>query len=161
MVGETLVRHPDGSYLLMQRDRNKKVYPGYLGIGAGRSVLKGESAYKGAVRKLWEETGIHCHDLEFLFACSSRGNTFFYHLSLTSLRMLLCCKKAKSLPTAGSAGRNFSAFSMVMRQFQLKSSAGNLIWIRYKPVFPIIFSNIEYIYFTYLPKSIIIEVSAL
>lgn len=52
MVSETLVRHPDGSYLLIQRDWNKKAYPGYWGIGAGRSVLKGESTYKGAVRKL-------------------------------------------------------------------------------------------------------------
>ncbi len=52
MVSETLVRHQDGSYLLMQRDRNKKVYPGYWGIGAGRSVLKDESAYKGVVREL-------------------------------------------------------------------------------------------------------------
>lgn len=58
LVCDTVVRHVDGDYLIMQRDFNKKVYPGFYGVGAGGSVLKGESPLEGAVRELAEESGI-------------------------------------------------------------------------------------------------------
>ena len=58
LVCDTVVRHTDGDYLIMQRDLNKSVYPGFYGVGAGGSVLKGESPLEGAVRELAEEYGI-------------------------------------------------------------------------------------------------------
>lgn len=66
-VSEVIVRHADGSFLAMQRDRSKKSHPGEWEIGAGGSVLKGESFYDGAVRELAEETGIHAEKLEKLY----------------------------------------------------------------------------------------------
>ena len=58
LVCEILVRHTDGSYLLMQRDLNKEGYPGMFEASAGGSILKGEAVFDGAVRELKEETGI-------------------------------------------------------------------------------------------------------
>ena len=62
LVAEVLVRHEDGSFLLMRRDLQKPNYPGYWGSGAGGSVCLGESAVQGAVRELWEETGLQAQE---------------------------------------------------------------------------------------------------
>ncbi len=59
LVSEIMVRHTDGSFLLMQRDHNKEVYPGHYEASAGGSVLINESAREGAIRELKEETGIN------------------------------------------------------------------------------------------------------
>lgn len=58
LVADVIVRHTDGTFLVMQRDFNKVGSPGEWEIGAGGSVLKGETAYEGAVRELREETGV-------------------------------------------------------------------------------------------------------
>ena len=58
LVTQILVRHIDGSFLLMQRDFDKSKYPGYFEASAGGSVLKGEDHLAGAKRELEEETGI-------------------------------------------------------------------------------------------------------
>ena len=58
LVCDTVVRHIDGSYLLMQRDLNKKGWPGFFEVGTGGSALKGESPIEGALRELAEESGI-------------------------------------------------------------------------------------------------------
>ncbi len=57
-VSEVLVRHTDGSYLLMLRSPEKKIYPGCWEATAGGSVLAGETPLEGALRELREETGI-------------------------------------------------------------------------------------------------------
>ena len=57
LVVDILVKHKDGTYLLMQRDSNKS-YGSMWEATAGGSVLKGESAYDAAFRELKEETGI-------------------------------------------------------------------------------------------------------
>lgn len=69
-VSEVIVRHTDGSFLVMQRDFSKETHPGEWEIGAGGSVLKGESFYDGAVRELFEETGIRAEKLEKLYESS-------------------------------------------------------------------------------------------
>ncbi|MBR3764151.1 MAG: NUDIX domain-containing protein [Clostridia bacterium] len=58
LVCEILVRHADGDYLLMQRDRRKQGYPGCWEATAGGSALAGEDALTCARRELREETGI-------------------------------------------------------------------------------------------------------
>lgn len=58
LVADIIVRHSDGTFLVMQRDYNKIGFPGEWEIGAGGSVLKGETAYEGALRELREETGV-------------------------------------------------------------------------------------------------------
>lgn len=64
LVSEVLVRHVDGTYLLMQRDKSKKTYPGYFESTAGGSALKGEDKITCAKRELKEETGITAEKLE-------------------------------------------------------------------------------------------------
>lgn len=77
IVSEVLVKHIDGSFLLMQRDWNKTGYPGLFEAGASGSILKGETPYQGAVRELREETGINSNDLSFIFTQSNMRNTFY------------------------------------------------------------------------------------
>ena len=58
LVSEVLVRHTDGSYLLMRRSPEKKIYPGCWEATAGGSALAGEDAFVCARREMREETGI-------------------------------------------------------------------------------------------------------
>lgn len=74
LVCEVIVRHSDGDFLLMQRDYNKKMYPGLFEATAGGSALKGESALEGAIRELKEETGIESTNL-FLISKSVNSLT--------------------------------------------------------------------------------------
>ena len=69
-VAEILVRHADGSYLVTQRDLSKESHPGEWEIGAGGSILKGENFHDGAMRELFEETGIRADRLELLYETS-------------------------------------------------------------------------------------------
>lgn len=62
LVSEVLIRHLDGSYLIMQRDFNKKGWPGYYEATAGGSALKGETALEAGQREVFEETGIHARE---------------------------------------------------------------------------------------------------
>ena len=62
IVAEILVRHTDGEYLLMRR-APVKAFPGMWEASAGGSVLQGETAYEGALRELFEETGVRAERL--------------------------------------------------------------------------------------------------
>ena len=62
LVCDILVKHVDGTYLLMQRDVRKH-YGGMWEATAGGSALKGESPLECAKRELREETGIVVRDL--------------------------------------------------------------------------------------------------
>ena len=57
LVSDVIVRHADGTYLLMQRD-SRKQFGGMWEATAGGSALKGEGPLACAVRELREETGI-------------------------------------------------------------------------------------------------------
>ncbi len=62
IVSDILVQHADGSFLLMHRDPDKDVYPGYWEASAGGSALLGETPEECARRELFEETGIKAED---------------------------------------------------------------------------------------------------
>ena len=57
LVCDIIVKHTDGTYLLMQRDPRKH-YGGLWEATAGGSALVGETPLECAVRELREETGI-------------------------------------------------------------------------------------------------------
>ena len=56
LVSEIIVKHRDGTYLLMQRDPRKR-HGGKWELTAGGSALKGETPHQCALRELREETG--------------------------------------------------------------------------------------------------------
>ena len=58
LVCDISVKHTDGSYLLMQRDRCKQ-FGGMWEATAGGSALQGENPLECAIRELREETGIN------------------------------------------------------------------------------------------------------
>ena len=62
LVSDVIVRHTDGSYLLMQRDARKH-FGCMWEATAGGSALQGEDALVCAVRELREETGIESEEL--------------------------------------------------------------------------------------------------
>lgn len=82
-VAEVFVMHADGSVLLMQRDKRKPNYPGCWESGASGSVVKGESFLQGAVRELWEETGIREAALEPIYTVVSRNTIYKGYLCRT------------------------------------------------------------------------------
>lgn len=65
LVCDVLVRHTDGSYLLMRRDPRKH-YGGLWEATAGGSALRGETPLDCARRELREETGIRAEELREL-----------------------------------------------------------------------------------------------
>ena len=62
LVSDIIVKHTDGSYLLMQRDKRKH-FGGMWEATAGGSALRGETSLECAVRELREETGIESDHL--------------------------------------------------------------------------------------------------
>ncbi len=62
LVCEILVRHTDGSYLLMQRDWRKN-FGGMWEASAGGSALQNETPLACAIRELREETGIRAENI--------------------------------------------------------------------------------------------------
>jgi 8-oxo-dGTP pyrophosphatase MutT (NUDIX family) len=62
LVSEIIVKHSDGSYLLMQRDKRKH-FGGMWEATAGGSALREESPFDCAIRELRQETGISSNRL--------------------------------------------------------------------------------------------------
>ncbi|MDC7280120.1 MULTISPECIES: NUDIX hydrolase [Pseudobutyrivibrio] len=57
LVCDIIVRHVDGTYLIMQRD-HEKTHGGQWELSAGGSALQGEGPEVASKRELKEETGI-------------------------------------------------------------------------------------------------------
>jgi len=79
LVCDIVVRHADGSVLLMQRDYRKDILPGAFEVSAGGSVIKGETAEQAATRELAEETGIHAKTLVPLYRTISERSQAIHH----------------------------------------------------------------------------------
>ena len=82
LVCEVLVRHIDGSCLLMQRDPRKH-YGGLWEATAGGSALRGEPPLDCARRELREETGIRAEELQELGRVRSADTHYVEFLCVT------------------------------------------------------------------------------
>lgn len=77
LVCEIIVKHIDGTYLLMQRDFRKPL-GGMWEVTAGGSALKGENPLMGAIRELKEETGLMAKDIKELKRIVHDGHHSLY-----------------------------------------------------------------------------------
>ena len=82
LVSDVLVRHRDGSCLLMQRDPRKK-WGGMWEATAGGSALRGETARDCALRELREETGIRAVSLREVGRVASSDTIYAEFLCVT------------------------------------------------------------------------------
>ena len=85
LVCDILVRHRDGTYLLMQRDRRKH-YGGMWEATAGGSALQNETPLECAVRELREETGIFSRELTEVGRVQSGNTIYVEFLCVTDCR---------------------------------------------------------------------------
>ena len=91
LVCDVIVRHADGEYLLMQRDKRKH-YGGMWEATAGGSALVGESPLECAHRELLEETGIDASELTQLGTVTTDDRIYVEFLCVTD-----CDKRAVTL----------------------------------------------------------------
>ncbi len=79
IIGNILVKHKDGTYLLTLRDPNKDAYPGFWQASAGGSAQHGEGPIECAKRELFEETGIISDSFELVSrSFSERSHSLIY-----------------------------------------------------------------------------------
>ena len=123
MVCEVLVRHADGEYLLMQRDR-RKPYGGMWEASAGGSALRGETPPECARRELREETGIDAEALTELGRVVSPETRSIY---VQFLCVTDCAKDAVTL----QAGETV-AWRWVSREALLSMDGSELLPSRMK-----------------------------
>ena len=79
LVCDVIVKHKDGDFLLMHRDKSKECYGGYFEATAGGSALKGEDKYACIKRELFEETGIETNNFkDFVRFIFDEGHCIFH-----------------------------------------------------------------------------------
>lgn len=91
LVCDVIVRHADGTYLLMRRDPRKH-FGGMWEATAGGSALRGEAPLPCAMRELWEETGIRTGRLTEVGRVRSHDTIYVEYLCETD-----CDKDAVAL----------------------------------------------------------------
>ncbi|MBQ2823655.1 MAG: NUDIX hydrolase [Oscillospiraceae bacterium] len=77
LVCDIIVKHTDGTYLLMQRDFQKHC-GGMWELTAGGSALADETPIECAIRELKEETGIISSDLQEIRRIVHDGHSSIY-----------------------------------------------------------------------------------
>lgn len=81
LVCDILVRHTDGTYLLMRRAKEKH-FGGLWEATAGGSAIKGETPPDCAKRELFEETGIRADHLTKIGHVVHEAHRSYYVLFL-------------------------------------------------------------------------------
>ena len=81
LVSEVIVKHTDGSYLLMQRDFRKH-HGGEWEVTAGGSALQGENGLEAAIRELKEETGFNAGEMQEIARVVHDGHRSLYIIYL-------------------------------------------------------------------------------
>lgn len=81
LVSEVIVKHTDGSYLLMQRDFRKH-HGGEWEVTAGGSALQGENGLEAAIRELREETGLSADEMQEITRVVHDGHHSLYIIYL-------------------------------------------------------------------------------
>ena len=81
LVCDILVRHTDGSFLLMRRAKEKH-FGGLWEATAGGSAIKGETPLACAKRELFEETGIRTDNLTEIGRVLHEGHRTYYVMFL-------------------------------------------------------------------------------
>ncbi len=81
LVSEVIVKHTDGSYLLMQRDFRKH-HGGEWEVTAGGSALQGENGLEAAIRELKEETGLSAGEMQEITRVVHDGQHSIYIIYL-------------------------------------------------------------------------------
>lgn len=125
LVSEIIVKHLDGTYLVMQRDR-KRSFGGKWEASAGGSALQKEEPLDCAIRELQEETGITADDLkeigrvidhghktiyvEFLCVTGVDKNSILLQEGETSAYKWLACSELREMPTDRWARRRIFNF---------------------------------------------------
>ena len=82
LVCDVLVKHTDGTFLLMQRDPRKH-FGGMWEATAGGSALLGENPLECAKRELTEETGIVSSQLTEVGTVISKDTIYVEYLCIT------------------------------------------------------------------------------
>lgn len=82
LVCDILVRHVDGTYLVMQRHPEKH-HPLMWEATSGGSALKGETPLQCAMRELHEETGIVARNITEVGRTTERQNHYVEFLCVT------------------------------------------------------------------------------
>lgn len=102
LVCEIIVRHKDGSYLLMKRDERKHL-GGMWEASAGGSALQGEAPFACAIRELQEETGIVSDELTEIGRVLHHGHKSIYveYLCNTDVDKVSFYRMEKRLITNG------------------------------------------------------------
>ncbi len=83
LVCDILVKHTDGTYLLMKRAKDK-LFGGMWEASAGGSALSGEDPLNCAKRELFEETGIIASGLKEVGRLNNRDTVFVEYLLITT-----------------------------------------------------------------------------
>jgi len=94
LVSNVIVRHTDGTFLLMRRDP-KKSFGGMWEATAGGSALQNETPKECAARELFEETGIRASRLTEVGRIADQNTIFVEFLCETD------CKKDGIVLQAG------------------------------------------------------------
>lgn len=119
LVSEVIVRHTDGSWLLMLRD-SRKHFGGMWEATAGGSALQGESPIDCAKRELREETGIISDDPVEVGQVRGRDTFYFEFLCVTD-----CEKDCVTLQDGETA-----AYKWVSRDELLSMKGNELVTAR-------------------------------
>lgn len=104
------VQHEDGDWLFMKRSSLKEHYPDVYEVGAGGSVIQGETSLEAAKRELIEETGMSADQLDFLFSFTEMEHKTHFD---TYLARVSCDKDAVSYQKEETDGHCWVASKVV------------------------------------------------